>query len=105
MAAVYTDEVTEGTKKGLFSIIHGSLDLVMKKCNLYFGADYHLMAGKSEFYFEGQQFEVILHGQKVGTLGVVHPKVLKNFGWMHPAVMWELDVVPLERAFSESYKK
>lgn len=40
----------------------------------------------------------------IGTLGVVHPSVLRNFGWYHPAVMWELEVEPLEKAFTDSYK-
>ena len=76
----------------------------MKKSNLKFGKDYHLRPGNSEFYFEGQQFEVILGKEVIGSLGVVHPKVLRNFNWMHPTVMWELEVAPLEHAFKESYK-
>ena len=34
IAAVYTDEVQENKKKGLFSIIHGAMDNLLKKCNL-----------------------------------------------------------------------
>lgn len=60
----------------------------MKKCNLKFVKDYELKAGNSQFYFPGQQFEVWLHKSKIGTLGVVHPTVLRNFGWFHPTVMW-----------------
>ena len=103
MAAAYTDEVVEGTKKNLFAVIHGALDLLMKKANLKFAADYHLRPGQSAFYFEGQQFEIVLEGKAIGTLGVVHPKVVKNFSWSHPTVMWEVEVEPLEAAFSRSY--
>lgn len=104
IAAVYTDEIQDNKKKGLFSIIHGAMDNLLKKCNLEFVKDYTIRAAESKFYFPGQQFEVILKGEMIGTLGVVHPSVLRNFGWYHPTVMWELDVAPLEKAFTDSYK-
>jgi phenylalanyl-tRNA synthetase beta chain len=88
IAAVYTDEVNEKTKKNLFSMIHGLMDVVLKKCNLEFGKDYHLEVSESKFFFPGQQFEVILKDKVIGSLGVVHPLVVKNFGWYHPTVMW-----------------
>jgi phenylalanyl-tRNA synthetase beta subunit len=37
-------------------------------------------------------------------MGVVHPNVLINFNWLHPTVMWELDVASLEEAYTKSYK-
>jgi phenylalanyl-tRNA synthetase beta chain len=104
IAAVYTDEVTDKKKKAIFSIIHGALDLLMKKCNLEFLKDYSLKKGDNPFYFPGQQFEIFLHGDSIGSMGVVHPQVLHNFNWLHPTVMWELDVLPLEKAFTNSYK-
>jgi phenylalanyl-tRNA synthetase beta chain len=88
IAAVMTDEVLEGAKKNIFSTIHGSLDLIMKKSTFEFQKDYHLVPSNIDFFFPGQQFEVILKGEKVGFLGVVHPKVLRNFGWAHPTAMW-----------------
>lgn len=105
IAAVYTDEVSDNKNKRLFSNIHGALDTLMKKCNLHFPEDYELKETKNPFYFPGQQFEVILKGNSIGSLGVVHPAVIRNFNWMHPTVMWELDVVPLEQAFTKSYHK
>jgi len=59
---------------------------------------------KNEFFFAGQQFEVILRGEKVGELGVLNPKVLKNFNWLNPTAMWELDIVILEKHFTASTK-
>lgn len=53
------------------------------------------MPSKIDFFLSGQQFEVVLNGRKVGVLGVVHPKVLRNFGWGHPTAMWEIDVAPI----------
>lgn len=34
ISAVLTDEVQKDSKKGIFSILHGSLDIIMKKSNL-----------------------------------------------------------------------
>lgn len=43
IAALITDEVQEGSKKGsLFSIVHGALDVLLKKSHLEFGKDYKL---------------------------------------------------------------
>lgn len=80
------------------------MDNLLKKCNLEFVKDYTIRAAESRFYFPGQQFEVVLKGEIIGTLGVVHPSVLRNFSWYHPTVMWELEVAPLEKAFTDSYK-
>jgi phenylalanyl-tRNA synthetase beta subunit len=76
----------------------------MKKCNFHFRTDYHLVPGKNEFFFAGQQFEVILKGEKVGELGVINPKVLRNFGWLNPTAMWELDIEILEKHFTAAFK-
>lgn len=44
LAALVTDEIQGGSKKGsLFSIVHGALDILMKKSNLEFGKDYRLV--------------------------------------------------------------
>jgi phenylalanyl-tRNA synthetase beta subunit len=91
-----TDEVLEGNKKGsLFSIVHGALDLLLKKSNLEFSKDYRLVPNHSDFYFPGQQFKVEAHGKELASLGVVHPKVLAKFGWTHPTAVWELDAALL----------
>jgi len=59
IAALITDEIQEGSKKGsLFSIAHGAFDLLMKKSHLEFGKDYKLVPTKSDFYFPGQQFRI-----------------------------------------------
>lgn len=56
IAAVYTDEVSDSKKKGIFSIIHGALDTLLKKCNQHFPKDYTLKKSNNAFYFPGQQF-------------------------------------------------
>ena len=67
----------------------------MKKNNLYFGRDYSLVPSHSLLFFPGQQFRILLKGQELGMMGVVHPIVLSNFGWTHPVATWELDVALL----------
>lgn len=62
LAALITDEVKEGAKKGLFSIVHGAFDILMKKNGLTFGEDYSLVASKLPHLFPGQQFEILLRG-------------------------------------------
>ena len=62
ISAVLTDEVHKDSKKGIFSILHGSLDIIMKKSNLEFGKDYKLNSSSHKFYFPGQQFDVELKG-------------------------------------------
>jgi phenylalanyl-tRNA synthetase beta subunit len=42
IAAVYTDEVSDSKNKGLFSTVHGAMDILLKKCNLHFPNDYVL---------------------------------------------------------------
>ena len=72
----------------MFSIVHGALDILLKKSNLEFGKDYKLVPSTNEFYFPGQQFRVEAAGKELGTLGVISPKVLLKFGWNHPTAVW-----------------
>jgi phenylalanyl-tRNA synthetase beta chain len=75
----------------------------MKKSNLTFGKDYHLIPSQDPFYFPGQQFSIILGGEELGSLGVVHPKVLNKFGWGHPTATWEIDITILEKYYTQSF--
>lgn len=105
IAALITDEVLEGNKKGsLFSIVHGALDILLKKSHLEFGKDYKLVPSNSEFYFPGQQFRIVGGGKELGSLGVISPKVLHRFGWTHPTAVWEVDITLLEVLYTESFK-
>lgn len=48
VAALITDKVEEGSKKGsLFSIVHGAMDILMKKSHLEFSKDYKLVPSNS----------------------------------------------------------
>jgi len=41
------------------------------------------------------QANVILAGEAIGTFGIVHPDVLKNFDWTFPTSLLELKIEPL----------
>jgi phenylalanyl-tRNA synthetase beta subunit len=34
---------------------------------------------------ETQQAEITVEGERIGVMGIIHPEVLQNFGWLHPA--------------------
>ena len=46
-----------------------------------------LMASSDPFFLGSQQADIMIRGQKVGQLGIVHPKVLKAWDWQHPIAM------------------
>jgi phenylalanyl-tRNA synthetase beta chain len=46
-------------------------------------------------FLQNSGFSVLVNGKKVGTIGVVHPKVLYNFEVTHPCSVLELDIDPI----------
>ena len=65
------------------------------------GIEYAVRPSNDPLYFEGMAAEVVLRTtegenagkeQVVGTLGVVHPQVLKNYGISYPCAVVELDI-------------
>ena len=88
VAAILTDEVHSNSKVSLFAQLHGSLDLLLKKCNLKFEKDYKFVSSSDDKFFKGQQFKVLVKGEEIGSIGVLHPTILGKFGWSHPLVVW-----------------
>jgi len=81
LAAVYS-----GATSG-FELIHGLVDRIMLLNRKDHAAgDYKLVsADKAEeakypFYFPGRCAKIMLHGEQIGTLGILHPKTLAKFG-------------------------
>lgn len=60
---------------------------------------YELRASNSNLFLANQQAEVYVDNQKIGVMGIIHPKVLNNFKWIHPIAAFELDLEPLEQRF------
>eukprot|EP00299_Pterocystis_sp_00344_P008866 c3538_g1_i1.p1 GENE.c3538_g1_i1~~c3538_g1_i1.p1 ORF type:complete len:615 (+),score=146.24 c3538_g1_i1:46-1845(+) len=73
LVAVYQDTNTAG-----FQFIHGLLDRLMVVLNVA-PSEYSLKPSQDETFFPGCQARVIVRGQDVGIIGVVHPRVLINF--------------------------
>ena len=79
-------------------IIQGMVDLLMKKIGLVFNSDkkeknYRIEKSKNKIFFEDRQAEIfILNDIKVGIYGIIHPKVIKNFGIKNPVTLCEIDL-------------
>ena len=79
-------------------IIQGMVDLLMKKIGLVFNSDkkeknYRIEKSKNKIFFEDRQAEIfILNDIKVGIYGIIHPKVIKNFGIKNPVILCEIDL-------------
>ena len=79
-------------------IVQGMVDLLMKKIGLIFNCDkkdkhYTIKKSNNEIFFEDRQAEIfILDDIKVGIYGIVHPKVIKNFGIKNPVTLCEIDL-------------
>ena len=80
-----------------FEVIHGLLDLIMVKVGADFTRrDYQLAEDDEDpRYFPTRGFSVLLRGQKIGSVGVLHPEILANFELKFPVSALELEFDPL----------
>ena len=53
-------------------------------------------------YFPKRGANVVLDGQKVGTIGVLHPEVLDKFQLKNPVSVLELDFEPVWEYFKRN---
>lgn len=53
---------------------------------------YTLMESKDERFFEDGQADIYIRGVKIGTFGIVHPNILKNFDIKFPVTLAEIDI-------------
>ena len=82
-----------------FEVLQGMLDKIMKKVGLDFNNEkdvkksYTITPSTNPIFFEDRQAKVVIKGDiTIGHFGVVHPKVLKNFGIKNPVSICELDL-------------
>ena len=80
-------------------IIQGMVDLLMKKIGLSFNYEkdknqnYTIKKSKNSIFFEERQAEIFIQDDiKIGIYGIVHPKVLKNFGIKSPVTLCNIDL-------------
>jgi len=86
-----------------FEVIHGLLDLIMCKVGAKMQKDYKLIEDPQDpRFFPLRGVSVLLHGKKVGSIGILHPEVVGNFELMYPVSCLELDFEPLFDHFKGS---
>ena len=68
---------------GLFRPIYNYLKFITK-----------FSAGSGACYFPGRSADVFLWGEKVGSMGVIHPNTLKAFELPNPVSVLELNLEP-----------
>lgn len=86
-----------------FEVIHGLLDLIMCKVGSKMGKDYKLVEDATDVrYFTKRGVAIMLHGKKIGSMGVLHPEVLGNFELKYPVSALELDFEPMFEHFKQA---
>ena len=80
-------------------IIQGMVDLLMKKIGLIFNYEkdikkkYTIKKSDNPIFFEDRQAEIYIQDNvNIGIYGIIHPKVLKNFGIKNPVTLCEIDL-------------
>ena len=80
-------------------IIQGMVDLLMKKIGLIFNYEkdkdkkYTIKKSNNPIFFEDRQAEILIQDDiNIGIYGIIHPKVLKNFGIKNPVTLCEIDL-------------
>ncbi len=86
---LYSEKKTSG-----LDLIHGVLDHIMKKFGIPQNAEtgYSIRTSSVPTFFGQMQAEVILEGQPIGHLGILHPNVLKAYKIKTPCAVVELNV-------------
>jgi phenylalanyl-tRNA synthetase beta chain len=74
-------------------IIHGVLDQVMAMMSIE-PSDYWCQSSDLPYYFPGRQAQVFLRGRIIGSFGIIHPEVLKNFELGNITSTLELNIEP-----------
>jgi len=82
-----------------FEAIHGLLDRTMEllEVNRVPPGEtngYYIQAGSEPCYFPGRCADVFVWGEKVGSMGVIHPNTLKAFELPNPVSVLELNLEP-----------
>ena len=84
LAFAYSNSSTSGLDH-----IHGTLDLIFAR--LLPQIKYKLQEGNSPYFFEKLQAKIIVNGEEVGEMGIVHPEVLAEKQWPYPVSIAELN--------------
>lgn len=88
LAALYCN-VTSG-----FEVILGLVDRIMKVAPKIKVDDYKRPSNEPQ-YLPKRQCNIFLQEKMIGSFGVIHPEVLKNFGIVDPCTYVEIDIQAL----------
>ena len=89
LCAINTD-MTSG-----FEVVHGLLDRLMKKLGVEKGDNgYSTVASADPTFFPGRCADVLFKGKKIGSFGIIHPDVLKNFNVDFVSSALEINIEP-----------
>lgn len=83
-----------------FEIIHGLVDRIMEVTGTHFvpvgdNSGYYIKRSDVPQFLPGRQAGIYYKGKQIGTFGIVHPEVLKNFEIPDPCSFVELDIESL----------
>lgn len=82
-----------------FEVIHGLLDRVMQLLEIPFSSNkesngYCLRACEDSTFFPGRCAEIVVDGEVVGKIGVLHPDVITKFDFTLPCAAMEITIEP-----------
>ena len=85
-------------KQAGFEIVHGVLDRLMQLVEVPWksgaGGGYELKHIDDSTFMPGRCAAVNVHGKRIGTVGVLHPDVIKAYELNLPCCALELNVEP-----------
>jgi len=74
--------------KSNYTEIKGILDFLMKSLNI----KSEVRVSNLPYLINGRQGEIFIENEKIGFIGEVHPKILKNYNLLVPVSMFEIDL-------------
>ncbi|XP_045496248.1 phenylalanine--tRNA ligase beta subunit [Colias croceus] len=81
-------------RAGGFQFVHGLLDRLLALLSVPWRTAYSLRPAQDPAYFPGRCAEVLLHGDVIGKIGVIHPNVLAAFELTNPCSAVEINIEP-----------
>ena len=94
---------SHSAKSGI-DVIHGILDLVMLKFNMFRNKEkgYDICLSEHPTFLKNMQVEITFKGKNIGYMGIVHPEVLKNYKIKYPVCALEIHMNDIFETFEEN---
>lgn len=99
IALLYSEDKSSGLQ-----VVHGMLDLIMKKFGVIPHPEKGYAISESEHptYFPNRQAEITLLGEKIGNFGIIHPETCKAYKINNPCSGLELNMQKVFAYFEEN---